>query len=71
LQSAATKKERKKEKNAQKTRETAKRKLVATDYGHTKAKSLILCGPNSNPIPNSYLGCGNKGIVFFVKIMVK
>jgi len=23
----------------------------ATDYGHTKAKSLILCGPNSNPNP--------------------
>ena len=22
-----------------------------TDYGHTKAKSLILCGPNSNPNP--------------------
>ena len=22
-----------------------------TDYGHTKAKSLILCGPNSNPHP--------------------
>ena len=22
-----------------------------TDYGHTKAKSLILCGPNSNPDP--------------------
>ena len=20
-----------------------------TDYGHTKAKSLTLCGPNSNP----------------------
>ena len=22
-----------------------------TDYGHKKAKSLILCGPNSNPNP--------------------
>ena len=22
--------------------------LGHTDYGHTKAKSLILCGPNSN-----------------------
>ena len=22
-----------------------------TDYGHTKAKFLILCGPNSNPNP--------------------
>ena len=25
--------------------------LSATDYGHTKAKSLILCDPNSNPNP--------------------
>ena len=32
-----------------------------TDYGHTKAESLILCGPNSNP---KYLGCGYKGLVF-------
>ena len=23
----------------------------STDYGHTKAKSLTLCGPNSNPNP--------------------
>ena len=23
-----------------------------TDYGHTKAKPLILCGPNSNSNPN-------------------
>ena len=21
--------------------------VVSTDYGHTKAKSLIICGPNS------------------------
>ena len=32
-----------------------------TDYGHTKAKSLILCCPNQIqiqiPIPNNYLGC--------------
>ena len=26
--------------------------MLATDYGHTVAKSLILCGPNSNPNPN-------------------
>ena len=26
--------------------------IRSTDYGHTKAKSLILCGPNSNPNPN-------------------
>ena len=25
------------------------------DYGHTKAKSQILCNPNSNPTPK-YLG---------------
>ena len=25
--------------------------LPTTDYGHTKAKSQILCGPNSNPTP--------------------
>ena len=24
---------------------------MITDYGHTMAKSLILCGPNSNPNP--------------------
>ena len=23
----------------------------STDYGHTMTKSLILCGPNSNPNP--------------------
>ena len=23
--------------------------VIITDYGHTKAKSLILCSPNSNP----------------------
>jgi hypothetical protein len=29
---------------------TRKNALASTtDYGHTKAKSLILCGPNSNP----------------------
>ena len=25
--------------------------LCTTDYGHTMAKSLILCGPNSHPNP--------------------
>ena len=34
------------------------------DYGHTKTKSLIFCGPNSNLIPKTDLGCGYKGIVF-------
>jgi hypothetical protein len=33
-----------------------------TDYGHTMAKSLILCGLKSNP--NKYLGCGYEGLVF-------
>ena len=27
-----------------------------TDYGHTEAKSLILCGPNSNPNPKLIFG---------------
>ena len=27
-----------------------------TDYGLTLPKSLILCGPHSNPIPKNYLG---------------
>ena len=31
-----------------------------TDYGHTKAKSQILFGPNVNP----NLGVGYKGLVF-------
>ena len=34
------------------------------DYGHTKAKYLILCSPNSNPNQNKYLGCGYEGLVF-------
>ena len=29
-----------------------KKIIVGTDYGHTKDKSLILCGPNSSPNPN-------------------
>ena len=42
-----------------------------TDYGHTMAKSLLLCGPNSNsiqiqiPIPNKYLVFGYKAFVFY------
>ena len=32
--------------------------VLSTDYGHTKAKSLILYDPNK------YLGCGYKGLVF-------
>ena len=35
---------------------------MSMDYGHTKAKSLILCGPNSN----IYLGFGYKGLVFCI-----
>ena len=37
---------------------------LRTDYGHTMAKSLIICSPNSNlnsnpnPIPKKYLGFG-------------
>ena len=43
-----------------------------TDYGHTMAKSLLLCGPNSNsiqiqiPIPNKYLVFGYK-VLFFCR----
>ena len=38
-------------------------RVHATDYGHTKAKSLILCGPCQIqiPIPNKYLGFGING----------
>ena len=25
------------------------------NYGHTKAESLILCGPYSNPNPNNFI----------------
>ena len=35
-----------------------------TEYGHTKAKSLILCTQIQIPIPNKYLGCWYKGLVF-------
>ena len=34
-----------------------------TDYGQMKAKSLILCSPNSN----EYLGCGYKGLIVFCR----
>ena len=34
-----------------------------------KAKSLILCGPNSNPYPKE-MGCVYKGLVF-VEIMME
>ena len=48
--------------------------LLLTDYEHTMAKSLILCGPNSNSNPNpKYLNiwdvdiklsfCGNNGCI--------
>jgi hypothetical protein len=30
--------------------------VFVTDYGHTMAKSLILCGPNSNLNPKSIYG---------------
>ena len=35
------------------------------DYGHSKTKSLTLCGPNSNsnPNPDKYLECGYIGLV--------
>ena len=37
-----------------------------TDYGHTKAKSLILCSPAQIQIsiPYEYLECGYKGLFF-------
>ena len=39
-----------------------------TDYGHTKAKSLILCSPNSNPNPINILDV--EGYKSFVEVMV-
>ena len=38
--------------------------LCTKEYGHTKAKSLTVCGPNSNPNSNKCLGRGYKGLVF-------
>jgi hypothetical protein len=35
-----------------------------TDYRHTKARSQILCSPNSNTLPNKYLGVGYEGLDF-------
>jgi hypothetical protein len=35
--------------------------VPGTDYRHTMAKSLILCGPNSNPNPKQIFG------IFFIK----
>ena len=35
----------------------------STDYWHTKAKSLIICCPNSNPNSPKNLRCGYKGLV--------
>ena len=34
------------------------------DFGHTNAKSLILCGPNSNPNPKINLGFGYRDLLF-------
>ena len=33
-----------------------------TDYGHMKAKSLILCGSNSNPNPKQIFGWAYKDL---------
>ena len=43
---------------------------ASTDYGHTKANSLVLCGSNSNPNPKYSFGCGYKGL-FFIEILVE
>ena len=38
---------------------------MPTDYGHTKSKSLFAAQIQIQiPIPNKYLGCGFKGLVF-------
>ena len=57
-------------------RQTAKRYTYSvssfisnTDYGHTRAKSL--CGPKSNLNRNRYMGCGYKGLVLLIEIMVE
>ena len=49
---------------------TAWRNLItnSTDYGHTKAKSLIILGPNSNPHPNWDWDTGYKVLVFCRKM---
>ena len=38
--------------------------FLPTNYGHTFTKSLILCGPNSNPNPKYLLGFRYKDLVF-------
>ena len=40
-----------------------------TDYRHTKAKSLILCSPNSNPKPKYIFGMWIYRLSFIVEIM--
>ena len=35
---------------------------VITDYGHMETKSLILCGPNSNPNPIWNVDIKDKGL---------
>ena len=40
------------------------------DYRHTMAKSLILCGPNSNPNPSINIWDLDIKAYFFVEIMV-
>ena len=43
-----------------------------TKYEHTKAKSLILSGPNSNSNPKEIFGIGiYVKAFFFVKVMVE
>ena len=51
---------------SRKVRSCFYQKNLTTDYGHTKAKSLILSGPNSN----KYLGCGYKSLVF-IEIIIE
>ena len=38
--------------------------VYCTDYGHTMAISLILCGPNTNSNPSPKWIFGYKGLVF-------
>ena len=43
--------------------------VTSMDYEPMKAKSLIICSPNSNPNPR-HLGCGYKGLKS-VQVMVR
>ena len=43
--------------------------IMLTDYGHTKAKPLFFAAQIQIPIPNNYLGCGYKGLLF-VKLLI-